>query len=226
MTAGRCSRTLRAAVFAVACVLLAALGHVLMSGRDVPAWALGTGVAVTGAAGWCLAGRERGLPLIVTVVVAAQTALHSAFTFAQPMSGGQVDTGMNGMPGMGSTDMGSMDMGAGMAPMRMGSMDMSRTDALGHPMGGSWSSGMVAAHLLAALLCGLWLAYGEKAAVRILRAMAGRLAAPLRLLFTLPRTPDRPGPRVRRRRSERAPRLLLLVHAIISRGPPAGTAVV
>ncbi|MET8955595.1 hypothetical protein ACWEO4_10490 [Streptomyces sp. NPDC004393] len=235
MTAGRCSRTLRAAVFAVVCVLLAALGHVLMSGSDVPAWALGLGLAVTGAAGWCLAGRERGLPLIVTVVVAAQTALHSAFSFAQSVSGGQVSTGVNGMPGMSPTDMGSMDMGAGtgvdvgtgtgMAPMRMDSMDMSGMDPLGHSMGGS-SFCMIGAHLLAALLCGLWLAYGEKAAFRVLRAVAGRLAAPLRLLFTLPRTPDRPSPRVRRRRSDRAPRLLLLVHAIISRGPPVGTAVV
>ena len=32
MTAGWCSRTVRAAVFAAVCVLLAALGHVLMSG--------------------------------------------------------------------------------------------------------------------------------------------------------------------------------------------------
>ncbi|MFF4956156.1 hypothetical protein ACFY2Z_03510 [Streptomyces sp. NPDC001222] len=233
MTAGRCSRTLRAAVFAVVCVLLAALGHVLMSGSEVPAWALGPGLAVTGAAGWCLAGRERGLPLIVTAVVAAQTALHSAFSFAQSVSGGQASTDMNGMPGMGWTDMGpmemgtgtGMEMGTGMAPMRMDSMDMSRMDPLRHPMGGS-SFGMIAAHLLAALLCGLWLAYGEKAAFRILRAVAGRLAAPLRLLFTLPRTPHRPCPRVRRRRSHHAPRLLLLVHAIISRGPPVGTAVV
>ncbi|CAM5741293.1 hypothetical protein SALBM311S_01238 [Streptomyces alboniger] len=52
---------------------------------------------------------------------------------------------------------------------------------------------MLAAHLLAALLCGLWLAYGEKAAFRILRAVAGWLAAPLRLLLALPLTPDPPA---------------------------------
>jgi hypothetical protein len=92
--------------------------------------------------------------------------------------------------------------------------------------GGSSSSGMLAAHLLAALLCGLWLAYGERAAFRILRAVAGRLVTPLRLLLALPVTPDRPRPAGRRPRSDRAPRLLLLVHAITSRGPPAGTAVV
>lgn len=62
MTAGWCARTVRAAMFAAVCVVLAALAHVLMSGHHVPAWALATGLAATGAAGWSLAGRERGLP--------------------------------------------------------------------------------------------------------------------------------------------------------------------
>ena len=69
MTAGWGTRTTRAAMFAAVCVLLAALGHVLMSGAHVPWWALAVGVAATGAVGWCLAGRERGLPLITSVVV-------------------------------------------------------------------------------------------------------------------------------------------------------------
>jgi hypothetical protein len=109
----------------------------------------------------------------------------------------------------------------------MGSMDMAPTHAASHTAAvGSPSWGMLAGHLLAALLCGLWLAYGERAAFRILRAVAGRLAAPLRLLLAVPVTPERPRPHPRRRRSVRAPRLLLLVHAITSRGPPAVTAVV
>ncbi|MFE1313884.1 hypothetical protein [Streptomyces sp. NPDC058755] len=214
MTAGWCSRTVRAAVFAAVCVLLAALGHVMMSGQHVPGWALAAGLAVTGGAGWSLAGRERGLPLIVTVVVAAQTALHEAFSFAQSASADTASMDMGPMP------MASMDMGS------MGHMDMRGMEHMGHSMGGGSSSfGMLAAHLLAALLCGLWLAYGERAAFRILRAAAARLAAPLRLLLALPDTPVRPRLRVRRRRSRRAPRLLLLVHSIISRGPPAGVAV-
>ncbi|MER6024638.1 hypothetical protein [Streptomyces sp. NPDC001851] len=225
MTAGWCARAIRAAVFAAMCVLLAALGHVLMSGTDVPAWALAAGGAATGAVGWCLAGRERGLPLIVTVVVAAQTVLHEAFSYAQSASGtsgtsgGPAAMGMSGMDAMHS----SMDMGA----MHTGHTGMSPMDHMGHSMdGGTSSFGMLAAHLLAAVLCGLWLAYGEKAAFRILRATAGWLAAPLRLLLALPGTPDRPRVHPRRRRSDRAPRLLLLVHAITSRGPPVGTAVV
>ncbi|MEV6949272.1 hypothetical protein AB0N07_46690 [Streptomyces sp. NPDC051172] len=214
MTAGWCSRTIRAAVFAAVCVLLAALGHVMMSGSDVPAWALAAGLAGTGAAGWCLAGRERGLPLIVTVVVVVQTVLHEAFSLAQSSSG-------------------SASGGAapnGMETMDMGHMDMIRMDHMGHTAhsmdGGGSSYGMLAAHLLAALLTGLWLAYGEKAAFRILRAVAGWLAAPLRLLLAMPPAPDRPRVRPARPRSDRAPSLRLLVHAITSRGPPAGTAVV
>jgi hypothetical protein len=98
---------------------------------------------------------------------------------------------------------------------------------MGHDMGGTSSSGMLAAHLLAALLCGLWLAYGERAAFRILRVLAGWLAAPLRLSLAATALPHRPRAcgRVRTNRSARAPRGLL-VHAITSRGPPAGTAVV
>ncbi|MGW0510067.1 hypothetical protein ACWD1W_12460 [Streptomyces olivaceoviridis] len=223
MTAGWGVRTVRTAVFAAVCVVLAALGHVLMSGRDVPAWALAAGLAATGGAGWCLTGRERGPALIVPLVVAVQAALHSAFSLAQTASPGTAP------PPAAMSPM-SMDMGAKpMDAMNMAHMahmaDMTHmahsTDEAGWP-----ASGMLAAHLLAALLTGLWLAYGERAAFRILRAVAGRLAAPLRLLLALPVAADRPGPRLRRPRSDRAPSLDLLIHAITSRGPPTGTAVV
>ncbi|MFI9833185.1 hypothetical protein ACIHIX_36480 [Streptomyces sp. NPDC051913] len=211
MTTGWCSRTVRAAVFAAVCVLLAALGHVLMSGADVPAWALAAGVTGTGAVGWGLARRERGLPLIVTAVVVVQTVLHQAFSLAQTSPDEPTAMGMH-------MDM-DMDMGmdAGMGSMHMGHAMHSGVD--------SSSYGMLAAHLLAALLTGLWLAYGEKAAFRILRAVAGRLAAPLRLLLALPTPADRPRVRRGRPRSDRAPALRLLVHAITSRGPPVGPAV-
>jgi hypothetical protein len=194
-------------MFAAVCVVLAALGHVLMSGRHVPAWALAAGLAATAVAGWSLAGRERGLPLIVTLVVATQAALHSAFSLAQPAAGQPA-----------SMDMGSMRMSV------TDSMDMTHMSA--GTAGGTSSPGMLTAHLLAALLCGLWLAHGERAAFRVLRAVATRLAAPLRLLRALPVPPHRPRLRPGRARSDRAPRLLLLVHAITSRGPPLGTAVV
>ncbi|GLW50997.1 hypothetical protein Stsp02_66580 [Streptomyces sp. NBRC 14336] len=206
-------------MFAAVCVLLAALGHVLMSGSHVPAWALAAGAAATSAVGWLLGGRERGLPLVVTVVVAAQSGLHSGFSWAQSTAGAA-----------GGVDEHALRMG------HMGHMGyMGHMGHLGHDMGPDASAvssaaslvsspGMLAAHLLAALLCGLWLAYGEQAAFRILRAVAGWLAAPLRLLLALPVPPERPRPRAARGDAERVP-CLLLAHAITSRGPPVGPAV-
>ncbi|MGW1715528.1 hypothetical protein [Streptomyces sp. NPDC002156] len=219
MTAGWGARTLRAAVFAAVCVLLAALGHVLMSGSSVPWWTLVAGTVVMAGAGWCLAGRERGLPLVVGVVVVAQGALHSAFSFTRGTAGTSTDSMDMAHTGM-DADMG-MDMDTRML-MGLGHMAHGGhgTDAL------SSSYGMLAAHTLAALLCGLWLAYGERAAFRILRAVAGRLVAPLRLALARPVTPDRPRLRPRRGTSDRAPRLLPLVHTITSRGPPTRIAVI
>lgn len=206
MTAGWGARTGRAAVFAAVCVVLAALGHVMMSGDHVPLRTLTAGWAVTGAVGWGLAGRERGLPLITAVAVAAQTVLHSAFSLVSPSAG--------------PTDAGTMPHGMHAMPVSPGA----GTEGHTAPSDGS-SAGMLAAHLLAALLCGLWLGYGERAVFRVLRAVGGWLAAPARPLFLTPVPPRRPSLRVRRRRrSHRAPRLLLLVHAITSRGPPAGAA--
>ncbi|MBQ0852536.1 hypothetical protein J8N05_30695 [Streptomyces sp. BH-SS-21] len=237
MTAGWGVRTVRAAVFAVVCVLLAALGHVLMSGAPVAWWTMAAGTVATGGAGWCLADRERGLPLIVSVVVVTQGLLHWSFSLAGSMTAGSVASGPGtGAAHMSATDMGSMSsmghmgsghmavdhMGAGhMGAGHMGSDAMSQS---AHAMDGTSSLGMLAAHLLAALLCGLWLAYGERAAFRILRAVAGRLVAPLRLLLALPTPPHRPRVRARCGSSDRSPRRLLLVHAITSRGPPVGSA--
>ncbi|MFJ8490397.1 hypothetical protein ACIRBZ_18875 [Streptomyces sp. NPDC094038] len=216
MTAGWCARTIRSAVFAAVCVLLAALGHVLMSGSRVPAWALAAALALTGALGWTLSGRERGLTLVVSAAVGAQTALHSGFSAAQVWS-------TRTAPPM---DMAAMHMGsAHMGSMHMAPAHTDPVEYLGFGTGGTASTGMFAAHLLAALLCGLWLGHGERAAFRIVRAVVGRLVAPLRLLLALPVTPERPRLRPRRRRSDRASRLLLLVHAITSRGPPVRTAV-
>ncbi|MER6560769.1 hypothetical protein ABT300_24170 [Streptomyces sp. NPDC001027] len=250
MTAGWGARTVRAAVFAAVCVLLAALGHVLMSGGAVPWWTMSAGFVATSGVGWTLAGRERGLPLVMTVVVVAQGALHSAFSWsrsaaptslnastAQDMGGASTGSTPAGSVSAGSVSAGSLSMDAmDMGPMSsmssMGSGHMgtaAHAEHLGHMAhgaGGMSSLGMLAAHTLAALLTGLWLGYGERAAFRLLRAVAGRLAAPLFLpLAALPVPPRRPRLRPVRERAERIWRLTL-THTIISRGPPAGTAVV
>ncbi|MEU2332693.1 hypothetical protein ABZ770_16195 [Streptomyces sp. NPDC006654] len=222
MTAGRCARTLRSAVFAAVCVLLAAVGHVLMSGSAVPPWALATGLVATTAVGWSLAGRERGLPLVVCAAVGAQTALHSGFSAVQTWTAQTAPmTAMH----MDMTGGASSAAAGGMADMHMAAAPSDPLAYLGFGSTGPAAAGMLAAHLLAALLCGLWLGHGERAAFRVLRAVAGRLTAPLRLLLALPAPAGPRRPQPYRRRSDRAPRLLLLGHAITTRGPPAGTAV-
>lgn len=231
MTVSGWCRTLRAGVFAAACVLLAALGHVMMSGASVPWWAMAAGAVGTGGTGWCLAGRERGRALIVGVVVAAQAVLHETFSLAQSHAPGPQAGSSGATTGMGSMHMGPMHMHAmdmaGMGHMGAGSMTHGGPGMQGaHHMAGSAAFGMFAAHLLAAVLCGLWLAYGERAVFRILRATAARLVAPLRMLLALPVPPCRPS--VRRRDHDLGRRTLarlLLCYAIITRGPPVGAAV-
>lgn len=219
MTAGGCSRAGRAAVFAALCVVLAALGHVLASGTAVPWWAMAGGASVTGGAAWWLAGRERGPVPVVACTVAAQVALHSCFSLAGAAAPGtpapSAGPGTPAMSAMGSAmSMGSMATGSGHAHV------MEHGGAAG-----ASSFGMFAAHLLAALLSGVWLARGERAAFRVLRALAGWLRAPLRPLPRTPAPPSRPPVRARRGGSGDVPRPLLLAHAVTSRGPPAGAAV-
>ncbi len=219
MTAGWGTRAIRAVVFSAVCVLLAALGHVLMSGSTVSWWTIAAGFVATSGVGWCLAGRERGLTLVVSAAGLAQGALHWTFWSAQSAASGS------------ATDSVSHHMSGDPSGMPMASMDMGHSAHAGqlghmaHDMGGTSSLGMLAAHIVAALLSGLWLAHGERATFRVLRAVEGWLAAPLRLPIALPATPPhQPRPRPTRERSARVPRLTL-AHTIISRGPPVGTAV-
>ncbi|MFE3787674.1 hypothetical protein [Streptomyces goshikiensis] len=225
MNPGRYCRAIRAAMFAVTCVLLASLGHVLMSRTAVAWWAMAVAVAAVGALAWVLADRERGLASVTAATVAVQAALHTGFSLAQAAAhpsgpgtgGGHVHAmAAHAMAGGGTTVPMSMPM----------PMPMPASMPAGHAMGSMSPVGMLAAHLLAALLCGLWLAYGEQGAFRVLRAVAGWLLVPLRLAFRLPAPPDRPRLSARRDGGSRPPRGLLLAHAITSRGPPVGIAVI
>ncbi|MCH5671462.1 hypothetical protein [Streptomyces gilvus] len=230
MTVRGWCRALRAGVFAAVCVLLAALGHVIMSGTSVPGWAMAAGAAGTGTAGWLLAARERGHTLIVTVVTATQAALHGAFLLAQTLT--TAATAVHDTPGnaAASMDMSGMDMGSmHMDPMDMGSMAHAM-DGVQHAqgmagMGASATYGMFAAHLLAAVLCGVWLAYGERAFFRVLRAAATWLMAPLRMLLAGPAPLPRPLTGRRRATDTPAPARLLLCCSLTSRAPPTGAAV-
>jgi hypothetical protein len=268
MTAGWCTRTVRAATFAALCVVLAAVGHVTMSGTPVPWWALAAAAITTGPVAWCLAGRERGPVAITSATVAAQAVLHAAFSLAQAVTH-TADPGVSiaerwaqyvlcappeeadpaGAEARGTaaameqatahhlpaTHHGmAHSAGHAMGTMPEGSAGSAGTTEhvggmahMGHGDGQMSSFGMLGAHLLVALVCGLWLAYGERAAfriLRILRLLAGWVAAPLVLPLTVPPPPVPPKVRRHPARPEHR-RLLLLVHSLTSRGPPAGLAV-
>ncbi|MEU5051612.1 hypothetical protein [Streptomyces sp. NPDC021096] len=245
---GQGPRALRAGVFAAVCVLLAALGHAVMSGTTVPWWAIAVALSTTGACAWFLAGRERGPLLITLATVGAQTGLHSFFTLAQNVvqntareaaqaaGGVVVDLGTMGSSAMCGGAGHVMGMGGGPAgpsgptsmsgsmPMdhAMGGMDMS---GMGGMHAGHGALGMWSAHVLVAVICGAWLSGGEQAAFRLGRTIGARLCAPLLLLFH--DVPVRTGPpRVRAGLGRPAQRLrqLLYAHVLATRGPPAGVA--
>lgn len=73
-------RSLRAAVFAVLCVLLAAGGHLLATGVAPPVWAEAAGAVPVFLAGSLLGGRERSLGGIVTGTLVAQGDFTSSST--------------------------------------------------------------------------------------------------------------------------------------------------
>ncbi|MEU6173618.1 hypothetical protein ABZ832_17060 [Streptantibioticus parmotrematis] len=135
--------------------------------------------------------------------------------------------GMSSMPGMrdmaGMANMPGMSSGhTASSTHAMASMAMSGMGAMSHGYG---LVGMVGAHVLAAVLCGIWLAYGERAAFQLGRAVAARLFSPLVLLLWTPPTAHGPLRRCGRTRGHRRARSLLLAHAIITRGPPRAAAV-
>ncbi|MFJ7198056.1 MULTISPECIES: hypothetical protein [unclassified Streptomyces] len=142
-------------------------------------------------------------------------------------TGGLDATGMDHSAAMehmaGMDHSGAMNHMAAMDGMdHSGAMDhMGSMGHLGHDMAEMSSTGMLTAHLLAALVCGLWLAQGERAAFQVLRAVAGRLLRPLHPLLTAPLPPPRRRLRPSRGLSDRLPQGLRCARALDRRGPPA-----
>lgn len=234
-------------MFAVVCVLLAALGHSVMSGTAVPGWMLLTAGAATTAGAWCVAGRERGPLLVGLLTVGTQAALHSAFSLGQAMAGsgrGQLPLvrrwadsllcGADGLPVSGGDTAEMLRLMhrqmAAVPGMSDGTHDMAGMPGMAgmaHPgsVAHGSAAGMLAAHLLVALLSAWWLWGGERAAFRLVRSVSARLFAPLALVLrsVLPDAP--PAVRAARQEPRRAVRTLLLAHAMSLRGPPHEPAV-
>lgn len=225
-------------------MLLAATGHAFMSGTAVSWWAMALALVGTASVAWLLGGRERGLLAVTSAAVVVQTVLHTVFALAhsvpRPPRPSRVSSAHlwaeqllcgEGAARLSDREAAEVVRNAGLGNLISHHMASDVTDGFAsgvdgaHAMAGMPSAGMLVAHLLSAVLCGLWLAHGERALFRVMRAFAGRIGSPLRMLVRLCVLPQRPRPRVRRPRTVRAPALLLLVHSITSRGPPTGTAV-
>lgn len=230
MTPDRSARGARASVFAAVCVALAATSHILMSGRSVASWTLPAAFVVTMAVAWALAGRERDLLAVTAAAVTVQGAMHTAFSWCAPTgmplpAQPPVRISHGAHEAMAHATMGHSAMASSSMDHVASALDAA--PAAHAATGMSPSFGMLAAHLLSAVLSGLWLAYGERAVFRVLRALPATFFRPLRLLLAaLPAPQDRTRPPTPRRRNERAPRQLRLAHFIVSRGPPQALAVV
>lgn len=84
MSASPAVRSLRAAVFAVLCVLLAAGGHGLATGQAPSRVAMGAGLLLIFTVSCLLGGRERSLLGIGGAMLGAQAGLHLGFGAGRP----------------------------------------------------------------------------------------------------------------------------------------------
>ncbi|MGY4924828.1 hypothetical protein [Streptomyces sp. 900105755] len=206
MSASPAVRSLRAAVFAAVCVLLAAAGHGLAMGDMPPLWADAAGFAAVFTLGRTLARRERGLPEIGAGMLLTQAGLHFGFDVARAVTPASAQT-------------------ANMAPMRSHGQDMAAMAGMAqqYPHVHVLTAHATVAHVVAALVASWWLRRGEAALWSLLRRTAAlvpglaawytwwHVARPLTRTEGARRTPARP---IRLRR------LLTLRHAVIRRGPP------
>ncbi|MFJ8665703.1 hypothetical protein [Streptomyces sp. NPDC093600] len=193
-----------------------------MSAHDLAPGSLYAAFAVTSGLAWLVSGRRRGPLSIGGGLLAVQTALHLIFSSGEPHGGEQhggaahtgADHGSLGHASMGDASMSHTSLGhASMAdPSANPVFDMA---------GGHTSVGMLAAHVLAAVVCGLWLARGEAALFALGRAVGALAFTPLRLLLAVAHLPSpQPAPLVRTRPRPRGLCGVVLAHALSRRGPP------
>jgi hypothetical protein len=182
-------RTTRAAVFAALCVLVGAVGHDAFSVGAIPLWALLAGGLGVFLVAQPLTRRERGLPTILLLMAAVQIGLHQLFAAAQhttaPMAMPMA------MPPRGEFWCGHTEP----AGVTQAMHNIAMPGGPGMPGGPqhSMTSGMWAAHLVAAVAAAWWLRRGEAAVWSLARTLGLALITPLVLLAAalLPWTPPR-----------------------------------
>ncbi|MFF4519900.1 hypothetical protein [Streptomyces bluensis] len=248
--AGGDLRVLRAAVFAAVCVVLAAAGHALASCATVPLWTLGAGFAAVFAVAVPLAGRERSLPGIATLLALGQTVLHTLFGLGQHSTSTPA-----GAPGAMDTALveraARLVCGATAAAISPAQAQRILTDAgldahaTHSPADAAMTTGssasalptlpMLLGHVLAAVATAWVLRHGDLALLRIVRLSADAtlvrsLRAALALVGALrsglPAAPDvAPHAAYSAHEEPPAPRTAALQHTVIRRGPPSSAAV-
>ncbi|MFB7911408.1 hypothetical protein ACFC1T_33755 [Kitasatospora sp. NPDC056076] len=238
-------RLARAVPFALVCTLIAAAGHALAGGGNVPPVALATGFAAVLVLAVACGGRERSLLAISGALGAGQLGLHCLF---------------HGLGGHGMHD--GVPMSVPQAAGRLICNEARPGTLVGLPAGTSpeqlvssagldphayaavpwWQQGgvlgmtpsMLAGHLAAALVAGWWLRRGEAALWRLLRVAASAArehwAEPLRSALVLVAALLRglfgvAGPARRFGAGgggSRLPAGAVLRHSVVRRGPPCG----
>ncbi|MER6254062.1 hypothetical protein ABT224_22170 [Streptomyces sp. NPDC001584] len=225
-------RATRAAIFAAMCVALGAIGHSSMSGTDIPFFGLLSAFGVTCGFAWLAAGRRRGPVGITAAVLSVQGVLHLVFSGSAAAKPFAAPVPMHGHHPVPAADAGAM---AAEAPDMADVAHMAGTAGMAGATGmadmagmaGHGGAAMIAAHVLAGLLCAAWLARGEAAVFRLARVLATAalhaarpLARALALVrarvAALPAPPVFPAPYERPRRLRGA----LHAHAVVRRGPP------
>jgi hypothetical protein len=205
-------RALRVTVFTAVCVVLAATGHGLESGRwpTVAPLVLGAGLVLFAAAR--LAGRERSFAGIGAGVLAIQAVLHVVFVLC--------DTGHEAVAGTGLPS-------TGPATGAMPGMDMSALAPQAAEPRLGMSAAMALAHVLAGLATAAWLRRGEAALWSLCRWLAFRSGRPLRRLASLlgAALPQARTVAVPPGRPDAQPPAASLRHALTRRGPPCPAAV-
>lgn len=226
---------LRAATFSAVCLGLGVGAHRMMSGAAIPLWAMLFSTVSVYALARIGSGRERGLLGIAALIGALQIGLHVLFDYAQRVSAAEAMSALAKVmipsicrPPVVSTPMTSgMSMPGGMAMPPGASMPMSggtsahATVAAVMPGAHMSVTGMLLAHVLAAVLSA-WLLHRGEAALHALARSAGAwvltfIAAPVPVVRLLI------GYRRRRPRIEsaaRRPRSQFLRSSRWLRGPP------
>ncbi|MFD8702154.1 hypothetical protein ACFV1W_05925 [Kitasatospora sp. NPDC059648] len=241
-------RLARAVPFALVCTLIAAAGHALAGGGNVPPAALATGFAAVLVLAVACGGRERSLAAIAGALGAGQLGLHCLFhgfsghgfggsdmrhgSMSLPQAAGRLICNearpgtLIGLPGGTSPE--QLVSSAGLDPHAYAAAPWWQGGVLG------MTPSMLAGHLAAALVAGWWLRRGEAALWRLVRVAASAArehwAAPLRSALVLVAALLRglfgvAGPARRCGAGGgdgRLPASAVLRHSVVRRGPPCG----